>query len=345
MAADRTTRKRRIGFLEQVDWDTPFIASSLYETLSYNAGSIKIDPAVTLNTFDVTGTSGLVPKQSRAFVDNVSGLPTISFTAPATKKTLAVHLVAALQGVIEGATTPFIKSVYPYWNTDVPDFFASTGSTLHLFTIATDNITGTDGVLLENALLNDFTLTIEPNNQGIAKLAQISGTWIGNEMNLGTNFSGSWVAESLTGFYNDTDAFSLTVSGLATLSDYCWKKFQLTINNNVTTDCRTASKANNYKVKPTMTATVTLPYDSSTYALLTAHKAGTTGYVLLGHGAGDTDGDLNIYVYGRITVAPLGTDGDYESIELTVTAEYNTVASKSVFITIVDTQDRGWPAS
>lgn len=341
MAVERTNKQRRIGFLQQADWATPQAASANFETLSYDAGSVIVDDGTVINTFDVTSTTGLIPKQSRAYTDGVSPLPTITFSAPATRKALAVHLVAALQSVTEVATTPFQKIIVPAFDTAIVDF--TTAGYTH--TIATDNLGAADGVILENAVLDSLTLTVEPNAQGVARLAKISGTWIGNEMNHAQTLSGTWVAESLTNFYNDTAPLLLNTS-IGSLTDVCWKRYTLTINNSVMSDCRVAGKANNFKFTPSITTSITLPYNEDTIDFLAARKAGTTGTISLytsSPGTG-TAGYISLISYGRITTTPHGTDGAYESIEVTMQNESNTIAGNSLVVTLADAVDRNYPA-
>lgn len=340
MAVERTTKQRRIGFLQQADWSTPQAASANFETLSYDAGSVIVDDSTVLNTFDVTSTTGLMPKQSRAHTDGVSGLSTIAFSAPATRKALAPHLVAALQSVTENPSTPYQKTIVPAFDAAIIDF--PTGGYTH--TIATDNLGAADGVILENAVLDSLTITVEPNAQGIARLAKISGTWIGNEMNHAQNLSGTWVAESLANFYNDDVALTLTAS-IGSLTNYCWKRYTLTINNSVTSDCKVAGKANNYKFSPSITTSITLPYTEDTIDFLAARKAGTVGNIVLATTTSSgTAGHLSITSYGRITVTPHGTDGAYETIEVTIQNEVNTIAGQSLSVVIADATDRNYPA-
>ncbi len=340
MAAEITTRSRRIGFLQQSNFATPSAASAAFETLNYNSGSVIPDPAIQLANFDVTSTSGLMPKQSRAYIDALSGLPSIPFAAPATQKALAVHFTAGMQVVHQVASTPFQKVITHICDSSIPDF--STGGYLH--TIATDAISGTDGWLLESALLDIFTYTIEPNAQGIARLAHISGVWKGNNLQLNQNLSGAWIAESLADFYNNTTKVSLNSSGIISLTDYCWKRYSITINNNIISDCKVAGgKANNYKLSPQITVNVLLPYDSTTYALLNTYKAGTTGSITLTTGTAGTAGFLEIISYGRISAQPVGIDGNYHSINLTMQCEVNTSAGYSAQVTIADAQNRTYP--
>jgi len=338
MAAERTTRERRIGILQQADFATPSAADAAFETLNYDAGSVIPNGNVVLNTHDITSTSGLIAKQSRAYTDAVSGLKSIAFSGTATKKALAPHFVAALQSVTEGATSPYQKTIVPAFNTSIVDF-SSAG---YLYTVATDNINGSDGIILESAVLGDFTFSVNPNADGVARLAKISGNWVGNEMNYNQNLSGSWVAESFTGFYNNSTALAMDVATWATLSSVCYKSYSLTINNNVTSDCRVAGKANNYKFSPVITVNIVLPYDSNTYGLLNAYNSGTTGSIQLKVGTTGQDGYLSILSYGRISATPFGTDGAYETINLTQTVEFNTSASKSLEIVIADDNDRSY---
>lgn len=337
--AEVLTKTQRIGFLQQADWATPSAASAAFETLNYDADSIVPDPSVVLNTFNVSSTTGLIPKRTRAYTDGTTRLKTLAFSGPAVRKNLAIHLVAALQKVVsEGATTPFAKVIQHVNDSAILDFTAGG----YLFTIATDsNSSLTDGIILENAVLNNFVFTIDFNNEGIAKLANISGTWIGNEMNFGQDLTGSWVAESLANFYNDTAAFALAVQGIASLEDFCIRRYTLTINNNVEPDCIT-TKAGNYKFNnPTIVSTFEIPYDSSSKAILAAYPAGTEGSYVLEAGTPGAAGHLKFEAYGRINANPISTYNGYKAIALSLAHEFK-ASYFSTQVTISDEVDRTW---
>jgi hypothetical protein len=342
MAAERTTRQRRFGFLMQADWATVSAANAAFETMYVDAGSVLPDPTPVLNTFDVTSTSGLMPKENRAYIDATSMLKRIPFSMTAQRKNLAPLFVAALQKVTEVAATPYQKVIRPAYDTAIVDFAGDGG---YVFTFATDNITGSDGVLLQQAVLDSLTITIEPNAEGVARLMKVSGVAVGTTMLTNQDLSGTWTTETLQSFYNDTESFYIDVATLASLSNYCWKRYTLTINNNVISDCRGTTPLN-LKFAPTITTTIELPYDSSTYTLLNTYKSGTHGSIVLETTTTTTGnaGFLNITSYGRISANPVGTSGQYESINLTLTNEVNTSAGKSLEVTIADATDRNYPA-
>ena len=103
---------------------------------------------------------------------------------------------------------------------------------------------------------------------------------------------------------------------------------------------------NQYKFSPTIKTTVSLPYDASTYPLLGAYAAGTQGFITLRTAdLDDTEsGHLAIVSVGRIDANPMGTDGNYESIELSISNEVGTPQGYSLQIVLNDSNDRNYPA-
>jgi len=334
----RAAKQRRVGILQQADFDTEKANTDNFEDMSYDAGSVKPNKNIIFNNTSLTSTGGFIPKQTMAYIDATSGLKSIDFTGPATLPHLALHFAAALQSVTsEAATTPFQKVLTPAVDTDMPDF--TSGG--YLFSIATENINGSDGEILDSAILDTFTLSVDFNSEGYAKLAKISGKWVGKSMQTALDLTGTWVAQDNT-FYNDTAGFSISTSGITSISDYCKKRYTLTINNNVTVDCRANSAPANYLLSPTIQTTVSLPYDTTTYAFMADYAAGTQGSITLSSGSTGASGFLEIISYGKLTVDPRGYDGDFESIDLTMTHNVDTSASKSLSVTIADAKDRTW---
>jgi len=246
------------------------------------------------------------------------------------KNLLAPHLVAAFPGeVSEDGTTPYTKYFEP--SDDVVDFYAD-DALLHTIAIGNYNTgadpeTAMDGIILENAILDSFTMTFNNNDRGIARLGRWSGTWVGNEMNFEQNFDNAstafsnWAAAPTTGFYNEAAlgfAFSITL-GSDAYNSVCWKSFSITVNNNVTSECKTAGgKANNYLIMPEITFTVDLPYNSGTYTILKNFQDGEdVNNLLFLSGDGSSDGHLKIYnTEGVLTANPFEYNGEYQAIRL-----------------------------
>lgn len=316
MASDIHSRAQRIGFLKQSAWASPQAASANFQTLNYDAGVSVPKPGVTVNDFDFTSSGSLMKEESRIFVDGVSGLSTIPFKGVATKSLLAAHLIAAFQKVTEGASTPYTKDISPA--NAVIDFAADAGYT---WTVAADS-GNTDGAILECAILNRFQFSVNPNGNGIAKLAMIEGDWVGNELNFAQTLNGTWVAMPTTGFFN-TDSLGFTldlVIGSTTLSAVCYRNFTMTLENNVFSDCKTTGgKANNYKLNPTLKYTIDIPYNSASKALMASFKAGDNCSVTFYNGAGTSDGEFKLTsTKGILTEQPQIFEGDYYAFRLNI---------------------------
>lgn len=272
MAVKILSKQSRVGILKQAAWTTPQAASANFRTLYYNAGSVNPEPDVQKDEYNVTSQNGLLSEDERGFVDSVSGLPSISFSGVADRNTLAAHLVAAFQAVTEGATTPFEKTITSGAIAGPVDFAADAG---FLHTIALDiNASADDGIILENAVLDSLNIVWDFNSRGIGKLAQISGVWKGNEMNVEQTLSGTWVTTTITP-YNNTDTFTLDTFTIDSV-DYatqCVRRYELSINNNVTSNCKTTGgKANQYDITPDYRSTIILDYNATTEKILGDYK-------------------------------------------------------------------------
>src|SRR5574343_1258653 len=93
------------------DWTNPAAADQNFRTL-YSTACVPIpDPGVTVDEYGVSSQLGLNHELTQFYVDARSGLPKLNFSGPADLRTLAPHLVAALQAVTEGAGSPYQKSI------------------------------------------------------------------------------------------------------------------------------------------------------------------------------------------------------------------------------------------
>lgn len=340
MAVKILSKQSRVGILKQAAWATPQAASANFRTLYYNAGSINPNPDVQIDQYNTTSQNGIHTEYERRFIDSLSGLPSISFSGVADKNTIAPHLVAALQAVTEGASSPYVKTISCGGLTSPIDF-AGDGGFLH--TVAFDiNASADDGVLLKNAIINNLNLSFDFNNRGIARLGQISGTWVGNEMNFEQTLSGTWVTTTLAP-YNNTDTFSastLTIDSVVYAAE-CLRKFELIINNNVTSNCKTTGgKANQYDITPDYRATIVLDYNATTEKILKDYTSGARVQMVFKNDINDdTDGALWITgSYGVLQSNPYIYNGDFIGIGLDIKF-YSNAAATPLSVIVVDTLD------
>ncbi|KKK83286.1 hypothetical protein LCGC14_2794920 [marine sediment metagenome] len=194
-------------------WGNYPVAATNFRRVQYNKDSVLFDPAITIDQYESSGQNGIHDEFNQSFTDKLSGLPTVTFAMPADQKTLAPHLVGALGAVTE-AVTPFPKTITCNGLTGPVDFTATgVGSdTWPLHAISTTDEGGDgagEGKWVENCIIQDLTLEWDFNAQGLARLAQLSGTWIGTEINLEQTMAGTTVDTTLTP-YNNTDSFSMT---------------------------------------------------------------------------------------------------------------------------------------
>jgi len=341
MASEFNSRTARIGFLRQTNWATPQAESANFALINADAGSIQINSATTVDEFLFADEGKLMPNEARRYTDGVSGLPTMSYSFVPSKTQLAAHLVAAFQKVTEAATTPYAKQISPA-NLFV-DFNGDAG---YVWTLAFAPSGILDAIILENAILNKFELTIDSLANGTKQLMQANATWIGNEMNFGQNLSGTFVAAPTnTATFFNTNALGftldLTVGSGSVLSALCWRRFSMKMSNNVFSDCKTTGgKANQYKLEPSLTITLDIPYTVTTYGILGSMKAGDNIDINFYNGTGTTDGLLNIdFTKGTLTRDAFEYEGDYHALRLETRIDSPTAGFAAGAIKYTDTVD------
>ena len=326
---------------QDTSWLNYPVASTNYRKVWYNADSVLFDPAVTIDQYEVSGQNGIHDETAQFFVDKLSGLPTMTFAGPADKYTLAPHLIGALGAVTEGST-PFSKSITCAGLTGPVDFTAD-GWPLHAVSMTDTGGSGTDGKWIENCIIQDLTLEWDFNAMGIARLAQMSGTWVGTKINLDQTMSGTMAKTVLTP-YNNTDSYSFSTF---TVDSVDWKaltfrKFSLTVNNNVTKDdSTTAGRCNQFRVAPEYTSTIVLDYDTTTAKVMADFQQGADVVALFtGSTTATLDGGLSISgVKGKLMSPPEMYDGEYKGVQLDIKWYANAAATP---LTIIQTDTQDW---
>lgn len=349
MAVEIASKNAVYAWLMQTNAATPGGASSTYEVIKFDSGSPQLDADVEYAQNDTTSTVGIMPTRDRSFSDYVSGMPKLNFTMPADLRNLAPLLYLALGTATEVTTTPFQKVITPYGETAVPDYsVASHAGVPPLWTLAGyKSDVSSDGFILENCLLNTLSFSIDFNSRGIGKLAKISGQFIGNELNYNVDLlSATFTAITSTWLNGNSDLFTLNITGIASLTGVCVKRYTLTINNNVTSDCKTTGgKANNYKINPEITAEVVIPYNAGTYTMVQgAITDSAESTFTLSKGSTGVTGYINIATKGRIVGNPNPADsGGYQDMTLQMRCEKPSSGSQCT-VTIADAIDRNYPA-
>ena len=328
MSVKVLSKAERFGLLFQADWanTAALKADSAYKLCQWiNAGTPNPNPDVQIDQFNVTSQNGIHFESERFFVDATSGLPTIPFSGTCEKVTMAPFLVGAYQGVTEAGTTPYNKQIYAGGLTSPLDFAGDAG---FLHVIAVDQGGTDDGVILYNAIIQNLNIVWDLNARGVARLVNMSGAWVGNDMDYEQTLSGTWTNATIaqTGFFNNTDAWladAFTVDAV----DYaaqCIRRVEEQVNNNVTSNCKTTGgKANQYDIAPEYKTIITLDYNDTTEKML---KDYTTGAAVSLSWSNDsagayTDG-LWSYLHatsgGRLISPPKIYNGDFLGIQLEV---------------------------
>ncbi|MCH8326691.1 MAG: hypothetical protein IIB83_09085, partial [Bacteroidetes bacterium] len=140
----------------------------------------------------------------------------IPFAMRVAKATFIDYLAGAMHTVVEAAISPFEKTVTCGGLTSPIDFKGDAGilSTIFIDPGGTD-----DGIILENAIIENMLLTIDFNERGQLRNMQASGNWVGNKMQFEQTLSGTPMVKPLAGYFNDTDtwgASTFTINCLQT---------------------------------------------------------------------------------------------------------------------------------
>jgi len=354
MAVKILSKTERFGIIQQSKtsnhWAAPAAANATFKLCQWiDAGTPNPNPDVQVDQFNVTSQNGIHFESERFFVDALSGLPSIPFSGTCEKATMAPFLVSAMQGCAEDAGTPFNK-IIPAGGLTAPIDFANNEG--YLFTVAVDQGgSADDGVILENAIIQNLNIVWDLNARGIARLVNMSGTFVGNEMNYEQTLNGTWTNATIaqTGFFNNTDAWDTDVLTIDSV-DYkaeCVRRVEFQVNNNVTSNCKTTGgKANQYDLAPEYKIIVTLDYNETTEKIL---KDFTTGGAVSISWSNDsagayTDGKWSILgaTGGQRLIAPPKIyNGDFLGIQLEI-RYYSTNSATPLNIAYCDTVDYGF---
>lgn len=367
MAIDTLSKLQIVGISEETisgAWGTPKTATTQYKRQLYEVGQSAPDFGKNESQLELTGAYSEMEEQARYVSDAVSGLKRIPFSGYATLKNISDHLMAAFQDLYgsEGASTPYTK-MFNCGDSQI-DFAAGEGVT---FSVAAETNHGDvpvsipDGIILENAVIDSLTLSIMPNASGKDKYMKMNGVWVGREMQTEQNFSSVWLNEDGTSFsssyspkfYNVGDSisnwFRMDAADLADTSGNnlggCFRKFEMTLNNNITSDCvTTGGKPNNYKRNRTLTFSIDLPYNNATYKAVKGYKDGSsftlsnftngTAYIVSG-------GLLFQSSIMKLTAQPFVFEGDYVAIRL----EFKALRPNAGYVGVIglsDAIDKGW---
>ena len=338
MAAKQLAKTFQYGFIRQANWATPKDREDNYDIIPYNAGVTVFDPDVRVESHNTTGQSGIHKEFERVYVDGKSGLPKVNFTMPADVTTLTPHLVGALQVVTETQSGSYKKTITAGGLTGVIDFNGDDG---YVFTIAmNDQASADDGIVLENAIIENLNLSFDFLANGTARLMQVSGNWVGNEMNFEQTIeTGTWSTTTFTPMGN-TDLYSIgvfTVDGVD-FSGMDVRSYTFNIANNVTSNvATTAGKANNYDIAPVYTSKIILDYNGTTEKVLKDFQDGATVVATIDSSIADgTTGDFSIACTGGILQKqPFIYNREFAGIELDV-LWHSEAAATPVTIIITD---------
>ena len=348
MATKYLAKTFKYGVGLQTNWATPLDREDNYTVVAYNSGVTVFEPDVKVELYNTTGQSGIHKEFERVYVDGRSGLPKVNFSMPASLTTIAPHLVGALltakATAMEYSDSPYGKTIVAGGLTGTTDFY---GNGTYLHTIACDDeASADDGIVLENAIIENLNLSWDFNSNGIARLLQMSGNWIGNEMNFEQTIeTGTWTVPTFTPMGN-TDLYTL---GTFSADGADWsgedvRQFSFNVANNVTSNASTtAGKANNYDISPVYTSKIILDYNATTELVLKDFQDGATIIAKIDSSTAlSNTGDFSISCTGGILQKqPFIYNGEFAGIELDV-LWHSTAAATPVTIILSDAVDWGY---
>lgn len=310
-------------------------------------GSVKFNPGTAVENKVYTSSDSVFQEINRVNIDDNGSLPTIDFEAYATPKVMGVLASLAFQeGTFDDVATGKLKQFKPA--DGVLDFAGDSDGFLASIVIETD-IGGTEfsDIILNSCVLNTLTYTFDNAGSGEARLLKVSGQFIGKTSYVG-KYTGTTTAPE-TQMYNDgssdNDGFTLDlIIGSETISDMCWRRASVTINNNITSDCFASTGfANNLKrVNPTIEWNIDIPYNTSTNMLTDSFTDGdviTKAEIYNGH-AGTVVPHLKLACNsGYLTENPANAnEGDYVANSL-VFQQFVPAAGWAVVVELADDAD------
>ena len=351
MSVKVLSKTERFGILKQTNWATPAAANALFKLCQWiNTGSINPNPDVQVDQFNVTSQNGIHYESERFFVDSTSGMATVPFSGTCEKATMAPFLVAAFQVVAEAVGTPFEKTITCGGLTSPIDFAGDAG---YVFTIAIDQGgSADDGIIVENCIIDNLNLVWDLNSRGITKLVNMTGAFKGNEINYEQTLNGVWTNTTIAqSFFNNTDAWGVNFGGLlltiggVDYSAQCIRRFELQINNNVTSNCKTTGgKSNQYDIAPEYKVLLHLDYNEVTEKIIKDYQEGVAATMNWSNDSADTGatGMWSIVFPVLRIMSPPGTyNGIYKAVNLEMRA-YSETAATPLTMYYSDSVDYGY---
>lgn len=319
--ADYLARKAKVGMSYKATWGVSgdiggALSADPAYTLLVDPAQLKSTPAVTREELSLTSATGLTVERARSVTDYTSGIHRLGFGGVAIQDQLPHLLFLALHKVTETditAPTPdnYQHAFVPWADAGIPDFTspfdpansASPNTKPPVVSLYVDWMAGhNNGATYYNdAIINNLTLSLNVNNQGIARFVNVSGEFACAQITEDADGTDStFPAVPAITTYNNANAFTFTIAGTASYSG-CFKTYQLSINNNVTSDCRTTGgRVNNYRIAPEYMVDFTIPVNETTDALAGGLLAGTEQTITLSTGTTSNLGYLNIVAKGAL---------------------------------------------
>lgn len=321
MATDYLARKSNVGLSFKSTWGSAgdiggTLPASPQKTLLVDPNQLKPSISLVREELQLTSAAGLMAEADRSITDYSSGIHRIAVGGTVLRDQLPLFLFLSLFKATETDDTvaepdDFQQVFVPWAETAVPDFTdpfdpassASPNTKVPVCALIVDYMPGNNAgaQYFNDAILNTLNLSLNVNNQGIARF-----------LNFTAEFAAANVVENANGTdstfptapaivaYNNATPFTFTLAGTVSYSG-CFKTYGLSINNNVTTDCRTTGgRANNFRISPEIMVDFTIPCNDTTDTLAGGSLAGTEQTITLSTGTSLSPGYLNIVAKGAL---------------------------------------------
>lgn len=322
MALDYLANKSQVGLSFKPAWGVSgdiggSLPASPAHTLLVDPTQLKPTLAITREELQLTSAAGLMAEAARSITDSTSGIHRLSVGGTVLRDQLPLFLFLALFKATEtddlvSDPDDFQQVFVPWAETGIPDFTdpfnpassASPNTKVPVCALVVDYMNGNNAGAqhFNDAILNSLVLTLNVNNSGIARFLNFTGEFAAANVVENANGTDSTfpTAKAIVP-YNNATPFTFTLAGTVSYSG-CFKTYQLSINNNVTSDCKTTGgRANNFRISPEIMVDFTIPCNDTTDTLAGGLLAGTEQTVTISTGSTGTPGYLNIVAKGALT--------------------------------------------
>jgi hypothetical protein len=367
MAKDVKTKFENVGFAMQPrssgtfdppvadgsgasQWDNipTLIGVGQYFPLHCIPGTVLPNRNANINNYMTTNSLTDYPTTGKIIANEGGVVPSLDMELLANPTTMVGFLLASMQEVTHTEPSAGVHKYVFTPNGSVLDFTDNEGYVFSVAGYRAGNTT--DGYQIFSAILNTFSWSINNNAQDVERIAKMTAQWMGGGMLVNTpivSLNASVLQDDLIGSVLDTDnefTLDITTPSTGALTDVCWYDWAQNYNGGVTSDCFVGAGAvpNNLKRDGLENSfTVRMPYNTSTLTLLSDYASSNNIALRFRNQYTDSEvGHVDFNIANAIATAePLGVNGNYFGIDLTVTPLVDETNLDNNTITVVAEDD------